>query len=68
MAANRGSAESSVGNCTKQAFLVGERHFLEVCAVSVRAAKAVARNETEVGVLRPSGEPITFCGSHDCLR
>jgi len=45
MAANHGSAESSVGNCTKESFLVGERHFLEVCAVAVRAAQAGARDE-----------------------
>jgi hypothetical protein len=68
MAANHDSAESGVGNRTKEAFLVGERNLLEVCAVAVRAAKAGARNETELDALRPSGEPITFCGSHDCLR
>src|SRR6516162_6451041 len=50
-------------NCTKESFLVGQRNLLDVCAVAVRAAKAVARNETELGLLRPSGEPITFCGA-----
>ena len=38
MAANRDSAESSVGNCTKESLLVGERNLLEICAVALRAA------------------------------
>ena len=38
VAANRGSADSSVRNCTKESFLVDERNFLEVCAVAVRTA------------------------------
>jgi hypothetical protein len=38
MAANDDSTESSMGNCTKESFLVGERNLLEVCAVAVPAA------------------------------
>jgi len=38
IAANRDSAQSGVGNCTKEAFLVGEKNLLEVRAVAVRAA------------------------------
>jgi len=42
------SAELSVGNCTKESFLVGERNLLEVCAVAVRPAQVFAGNETEL--------------------
>ena len=56
IAANGDSAESSVGNCTKDAFLVGERTLFEVCAVAVLAPKAGARNETELDALRPTSE------------
>ena len=38
IAANRDSPQSSVGNCTKETFSVGERDLLEVCAVAVRTA------------------------------
>jgi hypothetical protein len=38
MAANGDSLESSVGKCTKESFLEGERNLLEVCTVAVRAA------------------------------
>ena len=66
MAANHDSAESSVGICMKESFLVGERNLLEICAVAVRTAQVCARNETELGGLRSSGEPTTSCASHDC--
>jgi hypothetical protein len=48
MAADHDSAESRMGNCTKESFLVGERNFLEVCAVAARAAQVCAANETEL--------------------
>ena len=35
MAADHDSAESSVGICMKESFLVGERNLLEVRAVAV---------------------------------
>src|SRR5215472_18099276 len=47
--------------------LVGERNFLEVCAVAVRRAQVCAGSETQSCGLRPNGEPTTFCGSHACL-
>jgi len=47
MATNHDSVESSVGNCTKESFMVGERNFLEVCSVAVWAAQVGARNEME---------------------
>ena len=50
-AANRDSAESSVGNCTKESFLVGERNLLEVCAVAVRAASLETKQSCELWVL-----------------
>ena len=48
MAANRDSAESSVGICTKKSFLANERNLLEVCAVAVRTAQVRAGSETEL--------------------
>ena len=50
MATKHDSAKSSVGNCTKESFLVGERNLLEVCAVAVRAAQVFAGNQTELWV------------------
>jgi len=60
MAANHDSAQSSVGNCTKESFLVDERNLLEVCAVAVGAAQVCPGNETGFCELRPNGEPITL--------
>jgi Phage integrase family len=37
VAANHDSPQSSVGNCTKEAFLVGERNLFEFCAVALWA-------------------------------
>ena len=45
MAATHHSAESSVGNYTKEAFVAGERNLLEICAVAVRTAQVCAGNE-----------------------
>jgi hypothetical protein len=53
MAANRDSAESSVGNYTRESFLVGERNLLEICAVALRTAQVFAGNEAEF----PNGVP-----------
>jgi len=60
-----------IGNCgavqAARVTLVGERNFLEVCAVAVRRGQVFAGSETQLCGLRPNWEPITFCGSHACL-
>ena len=53
MAANHDSAESSVGNCTKEPFLVGERNLLE----DMRRRFLVVFLSRDLGPGRPDVKP-----------
>ena len=55
-AANRDSAQSSVGNCIKESFLVDERSLLEICAVAVGQREgALETKRGSAGCVRTGG-------------
>ena len=58
IAANADSAQSSVGNCGRESFLVDESNLREVCAVAVGAAQVCAESQADLRGLRPGGETI----------
>jgi hypothetical protein len=74
MAANHNSAESSVGNCTIESFLVGERNLLEVWEryrYLPRATIAMAaelRSATRTGHSKPSQKHCIFVAVSCILR